>query len=115
MQHRLLRDHRCSAWQVCCSEQGIDPAWAVEEILAAERHVKPAVKVKKKNKALVSELSTINDILEKNEKSKLPAAMMKARPPTLERRLEVHAELLKKTMKQLQQMKRREQVIDRWR
>ena len=78
MQHRLLRDHRCSAWQVCCSEQGIDPAWAVEEILAAERHVKPAVKVKKKNKALVSELSTINDILEKNEKSKLPAAMMKA-------------------------------------
>ena len=112
MQHRLLRDHRCSAWQVCCSEQGIDPAWAVEEILAAERHVKPAVKVKKKNKALVSELSTINDILEKNEKSKLPAAMTKARPPTLERRLEVHAELLKKTMKQLQQMKRREQVID---
>lgn len=97
---------------MCCPEFNIDPAWAVQEIQAAEKHVKAVVKAKKKNKALVSELSTINDLLKKNKKSKLPAAMTKARPPTLERRLEVHAELLTKTMKQLQQMKRCEEVID---
>jgi hypothetical protein len=97
---------------VCCPEFNIDPAYAVQEIQAAEKHVRPAVKAKKKNKTLVRELSTIHDYLKKNKKSRFPAAMTKARPPTLERRLEVHAELLAKTMKQLKQMQLSGQVID---